>query len=181
MIPKINKNTSLMIILLLNITLISQSILAADDKVHIMLLFGLARMTTWSDDNRFSSEQLNICFYGENMFGEQVNILKKGKINGEFLNIIIDIKIEDIQKSCHMLYINGEDFNEISTISINLDGAAVLLVSKDEGFTDKGGMIILQPDSRKNKMQIDLCTIKKLGMKINARLLLISKIIGGDC
>jgi hypothetical protein len=139
-------------------------------KVKAGYLFNFTKFITWVDTN---SETFNICILGNDPFGELIDPIEQ---RSAFNKPIKLFRLTAINKEqhCHIIYINSG----INPKSLNTNNT--LTVGENSNFVNQGGMIAFVTKDDKIKLQINLKLVQQSGLKISAKLLEVSEVIGGN-
>jgi len=149
-------------------------------QVKAMFLLNFANFVTWSD-TVFSSKNapFQICVFGENPFGDALDIaIENTKVEGHAVKAKYFQDLEELT-TCHVLFINYSEENNLATILQNVEKQPILTVSDMENFVVQGGMIQFFKYGKKKKIRfyIDPITIEEADLRISANLLRIAKIV----
>ena len=138
-------------------------------KVKTGYLFNFTKFITWSDSN---INTFNICILGHDPFGEFIDPIEQ---RTAFNRPIKLFRLNSIDKRlhCHIIYVSEE-----KSIPINTNNT--LVVGDDSEFIRKGGMIAFIEKDNKIRLQINLKLLQQNGLRISAKLLEVSDIVGGS-
>jgi hypothetical protein len=85
-------------------------------------------------------------------------------------------KAEEID-SCHMLFINTANKNELKLAFEKAKGLSILTVGDATGFSEQGGMIQFVTQGNKTRVRINLGAVKDAGLTISSKLLGLAEIV----
>ena len=125
------------------------------DQVKAAFLFNFTQFVEWPV-NAFPETKapLVIGIMGENPFSTYLEKIISGEqANGHPLVVQQYKNVEDI-KTCHILFINLADTNELEQAIISLKTRSILTVSDRDDFIRQGGMIRFV--TKDNKIQIQI-------------------------
>ena len=69
--------------------------------IKAAFIYNFARFTQWPDD----TDKLNICIYGKDPFGSEIDTLSGKKINNRTIKIVRTRLIEEV-RTCHIVFLN---------------------------------------------------------------------------
>lgn len=139
-------------------------------KIKAGYLFNFTKFITWSD---IKGPTFNICLLGDDPFGELINPIEKHTAFNLPIRLFrLNAANKDIH--CHIVYVGaGANVKSIKTSN-------TLTVGEDSKFIDQGGMIAFVAQDDKIKLHINLKLTQQSGLKISAKLLEVSTIVGGE-
>lgn len=141
-------------------------------KIRAGYLFNFTKFITWANTN---SESFNICILGNDPFGELIDPIEQRTA----FNLPIKLfRLTAINKEqhCHIVYLSAG-------MNARLAGANVknmLVVGEENIFVTQGGMIAFVKKEDKIKLHINLKLLQQSGLKVSAKLLEVSEIVGGN-
>lgn len=134
-------------------------------------LLNFARFIYWPEEV-FSDESsdFNICVYGDNPFGDNLDKLSNKKIQKKGINVKYT---SDISKKlfCHMVFISESEKNKYVEIINGISDQSILTVSDIDGFCEAGGMIGFIRIKNKIKFEINIDKSTSAGIKYRSQLL----------
>lgn len=139
-------------------------------KIKAGYLFNFTKFITWQADDSLT---FNICILGNDPFGELINPIEQ---RTAFDRPIKLFRINTISKEllCHITYVSANVNYKLTDSKNNLT------VGEDAGFISQGGMIALVKKEDRIKLQINLKKLQQSGLKISAKLLEVSEIVGDN-
>lgn len=141
-------------------------------KIKVGYLFNFTKFITWSETN---TETFNICILGNDPFGEIIDPIEQRTA----FNLPIKLfRLTALDKNlhCHILYIG----TGVNTKSVTAGAKNTLTVGEDATFISQGGMIAFVTQQDKIKLHINLKLLQQSGLKISAKLLEVSDVIGDE-
>jgi hypothetical protein len=147
-------------------------------QVKAAFLFNFTRFVEWpAAAFEEPGSPLIIGVVGTNPFGTHLEETIKGEeINGHPLVLQYFKTVGEIA-SCHILYINIENKEEIKKALTNARASAVLTVSDLSNFTKQGGMVRFVTEDSKTRIRINLEVAKAAGLTISSKLLKLAEIV----
>jgi len=160
--------------------LLFSQLLCADDssveyKIKAGYLYNFTKFVTWTADN---AESFNLCIVGNDPFGELINPIEERSAIGLPIKLsrFDSLGSMDKESHCHILYISSSVKETLAVRNfIN-----TLVVGEGGEFLKQGGMIDFVNKQGKIKLQINLKTIKKNGLKVSAKLLEVADVVKGN-
>ena len=139
-------------------------------------LLNFARFIYWPKGSFLSADdKFNICVYGENPFGENLEYLLSKKIQNRSIKVNYKEDINNIA-DCRILFVSESGkinfYRMPSTMPKN-----ILTVSDVEGFVSNGGMIEFIRLDNKIKFIINVTQSTKSGIKYRSQLLEVAEIL----
>jgi hypothetical protein len=139
-------------------------------KIKAGYLFNFTKFITWSQIN---SPTFNICLLGDDPFGELINPIEQHTAFNLPIRLF-RLNATNKDTHCHIVYVGaGANVKSIKTSN-------TLTVGEDSKFINQGGMIAFVAQDDKIKLQINLKLAQQSGLKISAKLLEVSTIVGGE-
>ncbi len=148
-------------------------------QVKAVFLFNFAQFVEWPA-TAFSGPDapLSLCVLGDDPFGTALQEAVHGEtIANRRLEARHSRRVEDLV-NCQMLFISKSEEQHIGEILAELDVMAILTVSEVEGFARRGGNINFYLEENKVRFEINPDAAQSRGIKMNAQLLSLGKIVG---
>lgn len=158
--------------LIINSNAYSDSEAIDEYKVKAGYIYNFTKFITWADNN---NDTFNICILGNDPFGSLIDPIEQ---RTAFNHPIKLFRITGISKEphCHIVYFSA-GMNPKTFISNNQN---TLTVGEDNNFSHQGGIIAFIKKDNKIKLQINLKPLQQSGLKVSAKLLEVSDVIGGE-
>jgi len=172
---------SLLGLLLCFVLMLSPKTTARETNEYLVkaaFLFNVARMVKWPDESKRDKKNQPIvfCFMGDRRFGERVRAtIAKRRIRERQLRFIKDVQLQDVEQ-CHVLFIRESWQVRINEIFAKIENDPVLTVSDELGFLERGGMVIMQKEGKRLRLEVDLERVREHNIKISSRLLTLAKV-----
>ncbi len=148
-------------------------------QLKAVFILNFTQFVEWPSKS-FSSPQspLIIGILGKDPFGNYLEeTLNNEKINGHSLVAHRYQSIEDIEKDCHLLYINLAETTVNEKTIASLKGLNILTVSDHPNFLKQGGMIRFYTKDNKIQLQINPEAAKSENLIISSKLLRLAEIV----
>jgi hypothetical protein len=147
--------------------------LAIDEyKIKAGYLYNFTKFITWSAEN---SETFNICILGNDPFGELIDPIEQRTAFNQPIKLF-RLTVMSKEPHCHIVYMSAG----ISAKSIGTNVKNTLTVGENTLFVGQGGMIAFINKDDRIKLQINLKLLQQSGLKISAKLLEVSEVVGGN-
>jgi len=149
-----------------------------EPNIKATLIYNFTKFVYWNDPSSNSKlKQIKIKVIGADPIVELVEYFAK-KNSDELELVVKKVKPNKFNVSdCQLLYIGKSEEQRLPEIIKQVEGTNILTVSDMEGFARRGGMIGFVVENNKMKIEINIDTATKAGLKINAKLLEIAKIV----
>ncbi len=164
--------------LVVNLALHAQTADSKEAQVKAVFLFNFTQFVEWPASSFSDSKTpLIIGVLGDDPFGTFLEqTIQNEKINNHPLVIQHYHNVEEI-KTCHILFINFSNKEQLEQIFKTLNGRNILTVGDTRNFILKGGMIRFFTDDDKIKFQINPEAAKEANLVISSKLLRLAEII----
>ena len=146
-------------------------------QLKAVFLFNFTQFVDWPAHS-FETDRspLVIGVLGENPFGSFLEqTVSEEKINGHPV-IVQYYKTEKEIKSCHILFINVHDKENLRQVLEDLKGKNILTVSETTDFSSQGGMIRFITSNNKIKLQINIEACRESDLLLSSKLLRLAEI-----
>jgi hypothetical protein len=136
-------------------------------RLKAAFLYNFALFTEWGAD---VGPTLNLCLYGRNPFGEEVNGLE-GKAVGD--RHIAVHRITDIEplKACQLVFIADAANGNLPRVLASLRGAAVLTVADSQGAVDQGVVLNMNVVNNRVTFEANLAAARDAKLSLSSKLL----------
>lgn len=140
-------------------------------------IYNFAKFTTWPADSWGNDDTpLTLCTIGNDSLTGELNKLNGKQVLSRVLSITT-LKQTIIPQQCHLLYIAQSETNNFRRFIENQKTQPTLTIAEISGFAKYGGMIELYRDHGQTRLNINLDSVRKSGLSISSRLLMIARII----
>ncbi len=161
---------------------ISQYLFAAavpDYQIKAVYLYNFSNFISWPDEAfGLSDTPFDYCIVRRGRVEKTLASLIDGeRVQGHPLRLRLVEADADGLRGCKLLYLTGLDDDQLAEYLRLSDGLPVLTVADRVGFAQHGGMVALVRDRRKIRMRINLRQAVRRGLRLNARLLQLARII----
>ena len=144
--------------------------------IKAALSINLARFTEWPKDvDSGGSQGITLCTLGSNIVHNAFAEAENKIVAGKPLTIINLVAPHDLAQ-CRLLFLSGLEKNREIQLLAEIAKQAILTVGEDPEFLANGGMVLLNVDEGKVKLEINLDAVKKTGLQINSRVLKLATI-----
>lgn len=140
----------------------------AEYTLKAAFLYNFAAFTTWP--NR-STENFNLCIYGQDPFGNNLDALMRAKrINEQPINIHRINQLDHLAQ-CQLVFISRPAIGNITTIIDAISNKPVLTVADSPEAARQGVVINMNVIEDKVTFEANLLMAKKAGLNLSSQLL----------
>jgi hypothetical protein len=154
---------------------------ATEYQVKALFLFNFAKYVDWpAAAFPNATAPIIIGVIGTDPFGGNLQHDVEGKtINGRpfFIKHLAD---DADLSGCQILFISDSEASRMDGILNKACMLPILTVGEDEQFAQKNGMINFMLKDGKVRLEIDLTSARKTGLKISSRLLAVADVVKGE-
>lgn len=141
-------------------------------------IYNFAKFTRWPDSSQ-KNPPLILCTVGNDDLVDDLKRLGGKVIKGRRLTVL-QVDKKNYQSSCNLLYIAVSEKKRVSRILKNAQKQPVLTISMLQGFEKNGGMVQLYTSKGKTRILINLLRVRKAGLEVSSRLLMLAKVTGSE-
>ncbi|MEG3638452.1 YfiR family protein [Magnetococcus sp. PR-3] len=122
------------------------------------------------------AEQIQICLIGTDPFGRMIDPIERHKAKGKALKVV---RAEDLQhlQRCSVVFVGRSGQWPLQQALTTLRHSGILTVSDQPRFAAQGGVIGFIIKRDKVRLQVNLDSARREGLKISAKLLEIADIV----
>ena len=137
-------------------------------KIKAGFIYNFAKFTKWPDE----SDELKICIFGIDPFGNTIDSLNGRQSNGRTIKIIRTKNIDEI-KTCHIAFLNiiPPERHLFERALKKIRGTHVLTVADAANVTDFGVMIGMRISNDKIAFDVNHTVAQASNLEISAKLL----------
>ncbi|NLI79882.1 MAG: YfiR family protein [Candidatus Riflebacteria bacterium] len=155
---------------------------AADDlleaKVKTAYIFNLLPFAEWTAEPAENRQlPIRIAVAGADPVGDLLEELANAPMEGRGLKVERLPDAAPPDPGVHLLFISRSAEKHLSDLLQNLEGRNVLTISDIPQFARRGGAIGFLKEGGRIRLEINLGTVKRLGWKIQAKLLEVARVI----
>ncbi|PXX18297.1 uncharacterized protein DUF4154 [Nitrosomonas ureae] len=136
-------------------------------RMKVAFLYNFAAYTEWPDRH---GQDLNLCIYGDNPFGEHLQHLQQKKINGHEIIIRHTKNINDLS-NCQMIFITQSVIGNLDDIIMLSHERPILTVADTPGTASQGIMLNMAVKEGKITFEANIITAKNSGLRLSSQLL----------
>jgi len=171
MISHLAKSITCILILLLTL-FCSAAFARSENEIKVVYLYNFIKFIKWPQEP--TTNNITICLYGENTFGDAIEKLNTLKARNRPLVVVYpdsdkDSIGEDI--NCSVVFIGPSEDKIADDLLTKIDSNPVLTVSDIDSFTDKGGIIGFIKLGNVVKFDINLKQARSSNIQISSKLL----------
>ncbi len=153
-----------------------------DYQIRALYLFNFSNFVAWPDTAGDGVDTFDYCMVARGRVEKTLASLIDGeRRDGRPLRLRrVTARAEDL-RGCRVLYLRGIERDHLDVWLRLAARRPLLTVADDADFARHGGMVALVREGRKIRMYIDLDRARESGLRMNARLLQLARIVGpGD-
>lgn len=153
-----------------------------DYQIKAVYLYNFSNFVSWPGE-AFArrDEPFDYCIVRRGRVEKTLASLIDGeRVDGHPLRLRLVEPRADALSGCKLLYLTGLDKDRIQRYLGLVGDLPVLTVADVADFADDGGMVALVRERRKIRMRINLRQAIDKGLRLNARLLQLARIIDGS-
>lgn len=136
-------------------------------RLKVAFLYNFAAYTTWPDP---PNQDLTLCIYGDDPFGENLQHLQGKKINEHDILIKHTKNLMDLP-DCQMVFITQSVVNEVDGIIKNLQGMPILTIADSPGTGRQGVVLNMTIKEGKVTFEANIAMAKRNGLNLSSQLL----------
>ncbi len=164
--------------LLLFIALSFQSLPAVsaskESELKVAFLYNFAKYTKWPND---IGKNFNLCFLGEDLFGDALNTIKDKRPHGKTLIFKKGSSVDEAAVNCQMIFIGSTQVQEVKKVVKKLAGRPLLTVVEMPDFKETGAMLNLIRKGTKQKFEVSQKAAEESGLSFSSKLLKIGILV----
>ncbi len=152
---------------------------ATEIRVKAVFLFNFAQFVEWPQATLPDDDTpIRIGVLGDDPFGATLDEAVQGDtVRGHRLVVQRAARAEEL-KSCQIVFFGRMERARSEEALTAFRGRPVLLVSDTERFAERGGVVGFYAEGNKVRFEINLSAARDRGLKINAQLLRLARIVG---
>jgi hypothetical protein len=136
-------------------------------QLKTAFLYNFALFTEWPAE---TSRSLNLCIYGADPFGEELDALQ-GKPVGERLLTLHRIASGGSLAGCQIIFISSSEISALSIVLERLHGSAALTVADSPGAAQRGVALNMSVSQDKVAFEANLTAARGARLNLSSKLL----------
>ena len=136
-------------------------------RLKVAFLYNFSAYTEWPS---LPDQFLNLCIYGEDPFGENLQHLQHKKAHEHEIVVRHTRNTEDLP-TCQIVFIARSSIGNLSDIIKQLDGMPILTIADSPGASQQGVMLNMAIKEGKVSFEANLAIAKKSRLKLSSQLL----------
>lgn len=150
---------------------VSHSVAMADSiieyQVKAAFIYNFIAFTHWPDN---ASQTINLCVYGEDYFGKEIDKLESRSINKRHIKVT---RIDDVEKlkACQVIFFSKSVSSHLSSLLSELQNEPILMLADSPNATAQGIAINMSLINEKIVFEINLARVRRSGLDISSKLL----------
>jgi hypothetical protein len=148
---------------------------ANEYEIKAAFLFNFTRFVDWP----LSSESGPFCIgiVGADPFAGALEQAVKGRLAGGHAITVEHFKLGEESAACQIVFISGADARKIRAALGRLQHASVLTVGEGPGFCHSGGVIALEVEDNKVRLDINPDAAQRAHLQISSKLLTLATLV----
>lgn len=145
----------------------------AEDEAQLKAAFvyNFTKYVTWPLATEQASGQLRVCVSGKGAYTDELSQLAGREVR-TFRIEVVNLSKGEALDGCQVVYVTGEDVRKILP---KTQDKAILTISDDPDFVERGGIIGLITEGRRIRFDINLGRAKASQLQISSRLLQLAR------
>lgn len=147
-------------------------------QIKAGFFFNFTRFVEWPESAfATASSPILACVVGETQLTNLLIDVAAGKVvNGRAVSIR-RVKPSDDLRVCNLLFISAAEQRRTAEILGSVKRINTLTVGETPGFAQAGGMINFSIQENKVKLELNLDTTTRAGLKVNSKLIAVSSLV----
>ncbi len=136
-------------------------------QVKAAFIYNFIAFTHWPDS---TSQTINLCIYGEDYFGKEIDKLQNRSVNNRHIKIT-RITDPDKLKACQVIFFSKSVSRQLPSILNDLQNEPILTLADSVNATAQGIAINMSLINEKIVFEINLIKARASGFDISSKLL----------
>jgi hypothetical protein len=152
---------------------------SSEYELKAAFLYNFVKFTEWpAEEMANKSEPFVIGVLGKDPFGAALDKVIEGESFHQKPIVVRRFsRLDQSAANSHVLFVSASEETHLPAIIKLLEGQAVLTVSEIENFANRGGVIKLTKESNRIVFEINVDSVKRAGLVMNAQLLRLARIV----
>jgi hypothetical protein len=143
-------------------------------------LYNFAKFTAWPADALPAGAPMNICVMGDGAIAGALKQIIAGRSIDGHDGHVVPIAADGPLRTCHILYVAGDDAHKEADILGSLKGAPVLTVGGTSRFTATGGVARLFVDGGRMRFAVNIDAALRARLHLSSKLLALGLVVKDD-
>jgi len=148
-----------------------------EQAIKAGLVYNFLKYTTWPE-SAAGQNHLEVCLFGADPQDSYLAPLGGQMAQQSVITLVRKDQANDTA-DCNMLFVDAGQKDAVPALLGFLQGRHVLTISDMDGFAGMGGMVQLAMEDKRIALYINDKAVDKAGLKIQARLLKLAKLVHG--
>ena len=152
-------------------------------QLKAVFLYRLSLFITWPDQTFIGPDQpFVIGILGDDPFGEHIDrVVKNEKVVSRPIRVQRYASMKDVSSTpCQMLFISRALGKQWPHIKKQLQHHSMLTVSDMDQFGQMGGMVTIQTQNKRIKLEINAAETRRAGLVVSSKLLKVARRVQSD-
>lgn len=154
-------------LLLLGHSPLTQAEQFSEYRLKVAFLYNFSAYTEWPG---LPDQDLNLCIYGEDPFGENLQHLQHKKVHEHAILVRHTRNTEDLL-SCQIVFISRSGIDNLNDIIKKLGEMPILTIADTPGASRKGVMLNMAIKEGKVTFEANVAIAKRSRLKLSSQLL----------
>lgn len=153
--------------LLLGYSPLTQAEQPSEYRLKVAFLYNFSAYTEWPS---LPDQVLNLCIYGEDPFGENLQHLQYKKVHEHEILVRHTKSTEDLP-GCQIVFITPSGIDNLSNTIKQLDGLPILTIADTPGASQQGVILNMAIKEGKVTFEANVAIAKRNRLKLSSQLL----------
>ncbi|MDP2225540.1 YfiR family protein [Nitrosomonas sp.] len=136
-------------------------------QVKAAFIYNFIAFTHWPDS---TSQTINLCIYGEDYFGQEIDKLQNRSINNRHIKVARIADLDQL-KACQVIFFSKSVSGQLLSILNDLQNEPILTLADSPNATAQGIAINMSLVNEKIVFEINLTKARASGLDISSKLL----------
>jgi hypothetical protein len=146
-------------------------------ELKAAFLFNFVRFAEWPRDALTANGPLVVCLMDETGVGTALQQLVKGRTAGSREVEVRLVRRDGDFAACNVAYLSGVDAKRADELVSHVKDSAVLTVSDDERFADRGGIANFFVEHGNMGFAVNVVALQHAKLQLSAKLLALARIV----
>ena len=138
-------------------------------RVHSIYIYNFIKEIQWPDDSRTDNFIIGVLANAD-METELRKMAVARSTSSRKINIKTYKSVNEIEKSCHILYLGSEHSDALSTVLQKVKGSPMLIITNKDGAAKFGSLINFVSERGKPRFEMNLTAFEKNRLRYTQQL-----------
>jgi hypothetical protein len=150
---------------------------ASTSELKAAFVLNFVRFTEWPADVITGNGPVVVCLMDDTGVALAFQQISRGRTAGKREIEARWTRKDDALRACHVAYISGLDAKQSDDLVSRLQDTAVLTISDDERFAERGGIANFFIERDNMGFAVNVVALQRAKLQISAKLLLLARIV----